>query len=198
MSIPPASFAFPDDFPPELLTRILLQVPYWDLVRVVPLVSKLWKYTIDTDPALRIRTFKKAGDMYGDIGLEANLSAQSESLTLHPLFAIVSYVVGDDVTEIQIYPKPEGDRDPVPLSSFSAANDFATIPFVHTLTMKLESDWGDDNFTIDIENPDGITVLDVFLGLANGAQNMVDTIEGPQTVVDALGSHKFDPCSVRW
>ncbi|KAJ7066168.1 hypothetical protein C8F01DRAFT_1248205 [Mycena amicta] len=175
----PASFAFPDDFPPELLTQILLQLPYWDLVRLVPLVSKLWKYTIDTEPALRMRVFKKASlsEMYGDKDLMCilwppRLTESSEILILHPLIAMVTYLFGEDVSDTYIYAKDElqdyDHPEPRKLPSLSAANDLATIPVVYTLSIGLKSRWDNKHFTIDLKNPNGITVLDVFDGLADG------------------------------
>ncbi|KAJ7052147.1 hypothetical protein C8F01DRAFT_1338095 [Mycena amicta] len=194
----PASFAFPDDFPPELLTQILLQVPYWDLMRVVPLVSKLWKYTIETEPALRMRMFKKASlsdsEMYGD---------NVRQLQLHPLIGLVLYMFGDDVSEACLLKDEDAEDDEdeddsgaseeseLPawkLPSLSAANDLATIPVVYTLSIGVKFGSGDDHVTFDtVENPNGITVLDVFGGLADGSQKTVDTADGPQTLEDVLG-----------
>ncbi|KAF7309107.1 hypothetical protein MKEN_01112800 [Mycena kentingensis (nom. inval.)] len=55
---------FPVEFPPELLTKILGELPYFDLVRAVPLVCKPWKNAFDAAPTLRKKTFRLASEEF--------------------------------------------------------------------------------------------------------------------------------------
>ncbi|KAJ7066210.1 hypothetical protein C8F01DRAFT_1122617 [Mycena amicta] len=182
---PRPGFGVLDDFPPELLAEILLRLPYWDLLRAA-CVSKLWRDLLQAEPALQVRMFKKPSDVYVDPGIETPPADDgSESLVLHPLLDIAEYAIGDPLSKMYIYNK--GGWAP----TFGPSNDLASIPAVFTLSMQLESYDRIDHFSVDVQNPRGVTVLDVFSGLQNAAKKVVETVDGPTTLQDAIDPHIF-------
>lgn len=56
-----------NDFPPELLTRIFLQLSYKSLLSVLA-VSVLWNALVTEDPALSVQMFKKRSTVYAEPG----------------------------------------------------------------------------------------------------------------------------------
>ncbi|KAF7289798.1 hypothetical protein MIND_01354100 [Mycena indigotica] len=202
-----------DVFPAELLVRVLSHLSYDDLLLVVPLVCRAWQHLVNTDPLLKIKTFKKASDIYVDIGLEPEDSDESldededeneedkevsdetkpEPVVLHPLLGIISYMVGEDIQSLRLYHNHWNCRLDE-LVSYPAANDLATIPAVHSIWMYL-SDLPaplDEDFPVKVSNPSGVTVLDIFLAFEETAQQMVETADdGMMTVQDALRQFLF-------
>jgi hypothetical protein len=56
-----------DEFLPELFVNVLLNLSYWDLLRV-PGVAKNWKNLVESEPTLRVQRFKKASQVYVEAG----------------------------------------------------------------------------------------------------------------------------------
>ncbi|KAF7289780.1 hypothetical protein MIND_01352100 [Mycena indigotica] len=92
---PASTFTFPGDFPPELLARILAQLPYEDVLLGAQRVCKGWKRMVESDPGLQTRMFRRASGVYLDVGVDAaEIVAGSEPVVFHPLVLLVSYSLG--------------------------------------------------------------------------------------------------------
>ncbi|KAJ7020600.1 hypothetical protein C8F04DRAFT_1196439 [Mycena alexandri] len=105
-----------NDFPPELLTSILLNLPYKSLLSLQA-VCVQWKAIVVADPALSVRPFKKPSKVYVEPGLpagglkayisyglryEEHTSPESEPVRLHPAIQEASFDIGDDFAEMPL------------------------------------------------------------------------------------------------
>ncbi|KAF7289784.1 F-box domain-containing protein [Mycena indigotica] len=215
--------AFPVDFPPELLARIMHHIPYFTLLLVVPRVCRAWKSMVDTDPVLQMRIFRRPSAVYMDVGVkQSSLEKDSEPLVFHPLVDKVSYPIGAPAAEVY-FPHPAeiggidldadivtlddgddddeewadverrpfmfaadpDDRDPVPLADCAVAHDLATIPAVHSIEL-ITMDRDDEEYPVRIENPAGITILDIFVRLQQACKEEVQTPDGRVPLEEAL------------
>ncbi|KAJ7497949.1 hypothetical protein B0H11DRAFT_826794 [Mycena galericulata] len=159
--------SFPPDFPPEILARILVHLPYQDLLRGLRVV-KQWKALIESYPALRVETFKKASAVYvekEDGSPGDNTEAGSEKIRMHPVLKDISFGLGDDVSGVTIYHRNGSE---IALSDTGVADDLATIPAVHEFTITIEEDLDEFfEFQVEVQNSAGVTVIDIFTQLAN-------------------------------
>ncbi|KAJ7149746.1 hypothetical protein C8R43DRAFT_1006495 [Mycena crocata] len=183
----------PDNFPPELLVEILLNLPYNDLIFNVSSVSKEWKEILHTEPSLGVKMFKKAGAVYvpdSDSAPAEELEAGSEEIRMHPLLPKLSFILGHDVSDACIYSKDY--KTETSLATLNVANDQAFIPAVHTLTITIEEGFDElFEFQVDVQNSNGITIMDIFTELAIAGKRSVETQEGPMAMSEALGDHVF-------
>ncbi|KAJ7464557.1 hypothetical protein FB451DRAFT_1179679 [Mycena latifolia] len=101
----------PEDFPPEILARILRQLSYAELLTILR-GTKKWKAVAEGDP---------------DVGVEI-----------------------------------ENDMDNK-LGASGVVSDVATIPAVHTFTIRIEEDF---SYQVKVENSKGIRVINIFTELA--------------------------------
>ncbi|KAJ7022101.1 hypothetical protein C8F04DRAFT_1194828 [Mycena alexandri] len=100
-----------NDFPPELLTSILLNLPYKSLLSLQA-VCVQWKAIVVADPAsvssrLRnpVRCLPAGGlKAYISYGLryEEHTSPESEPVRLHPAIQEASFDIGDDFAEMPL------------------------------------------------------------------------------------------------
>ncbi|KAJ7289187.1 hypothetical protein C8J57DRAFT_1706083, partial [Mycena rebaudengoi] len=167
----------PDDFPPELLTKIFLSLPYESLLRVMA-VSVRWNAIVTQHPELTVQMFKKSSEVYVEPGSRTHGLNSYESpeipkpnqLRLHPAVQETSFILGEGIKNAGFY---VGDKH-VPLMDLAIANDFASIPMVTTITIQ--------GFNIKIKNMKGIKVIDIFTALAK---------KFTRRVSERLGDHRF-------
>ncbi|KAF7312950.1 hypothetical protein MKEN_00979600 [Mycena kentingensis (nom. inval.)] len=136
-------FNFPQDFPTELFVLILLKLSYWDLLATIPRVSKLWKNLLETEPALRIQTFKLATHTYTATDIAGRVLSysrapanESESFILHPVLELAMYW------------------------------DLISVPAVQTMTLKLGPPSVEHPILVEVADEEGITLKDVFTAFA--------------------------------
>ncbi|KAJ6581978.1 hypothetical protein B0H19DRAFT_521640 [Mycena capillaripes] len=176
-----------DGFPLEIISRVLLKLPYQYLLSV-PGVSKTWKNLMESDPELRVQRFKKASQVYveaGDGSSDEPVEPGSEKVRLHPVLRNISFVFGHGAAHLIV----ENDVDDTELGDTAVAHDFISIPAVQHFTINIEEDTLECEYQIEVKNPQGVTVLDVFTELA--AAREVETPEGPMAIVEALCGHRF-------
>ncbi|KAJ7108841.1 hypothetical protein C8R43DRAFT_184568 [Mycena crocata] len=91
------------DFPPELLTRIFLQLSYKSLLCVLA-VSAQWNAIVADDPALKVQMFKSLSKEYVEEGssqpvfMRCSSSREihaADSVRLHPALQMASYSMGE-------------------------------------------------------------------------------------------------------
>ncbi|KAJ7060179.1 hypothetical protein C8F01DRAFT_1253510 [Mycena amicta] len=147
----PASYVqIVNDLPPEMLSRIFLQLPYTALLKVQR-VCKRWNAIVGEDPALAVQLFKKKSSEYVDAGdgqsaswpLKKTIAESSQEVRIHPAAQIVWYSGAMELEDIRISPKTEPNwLDTWPrLVDLSIANDFIAIPSVtavHVVHVKSE------------------------------------------------------------
>jgi hypothetical protein len=85
---------------------------------------------------------------------------------MHPVLTSVSFVLGRDVSAARLF--VNGDFSDTPLADMTIAHDLMSIPAVQRFSIKIEGDVFDvlTMFEVEVENPEGVTVLDVFTNLA--------------------------------
>ncbi|KAJ7699016.1 hypothetical protein B0H17DRAFT_1129554 [Mycena rosella] len=151
----------PDDFPPEVLAQILRHLSCKGLLSVLR-VSEKWKGVVDGDFALGAQMFKKANNV-------------------HPILSKAAFFPGDKVSEAVIF--SENDTG-IKLVNLAAANDMATIPAVHTFTMRIQKYLvflgGEFSYQVDVKDSKGITVIDIFTELAKAGptENAASRLRG--------------------
>ncbi|KAJ7656466.1 hypothetical protein DFH06DRAFT_471848 [Mycena polygramma] len=141
-----------NDFPPELLTRIFLQLSYKSLLSVLA-VSARWNAIVATDTALGVQLFKRLSTVYVEPGSDepwirgsfssSCAAASPEPIRMHPALFEISYAMGSGrpsfFTGKALTPDDGGFFVPidfmknvheVQLSSLAIANDFISIPVV--------------------------------------------------------------------
>ncbi|KAJ7054671.1 hypothetical protein C8F01DRAFT_1088795 [Mycena amicta] len=172
----PASYVqIVNDLPPEMLSRIFLQLPYTALLKVQR-VCKRWNAIVGEDPALAVQLFKKKSSERWAIG---ELAAEEDDRTevpvheieeIHPAAQIVC-VLGRHGSP---KPEPNNDSDTWPcLVDLSIANDFIAIPSVTTVHVKSELSSSGPESDIKITNKDGVRVVDVFEATVKEAMKTV-------------------------
>ncbi|KAJ6534582.1 hypothetical protein DFH09DRAFT_1369713 [Mycena vulgaris] len=193
----------PDAFPPEMLAHILSHLSYADLL-VVRRVVKQWKAVVNSDFTLGVQMFKKAREVYveaGDGSSRDDTEPGSEEIRMHPVLSVVSFILGNKVSDAVAYRRNGMNTE---LAVSGAANDLATIPAVHTFTIKIEEDLDEDfSFQVEVKNTEGVTVIGIFTALAKAAKRSVSTERGPESMADhryLRTAHKHcvpGPCSQR-
>ncbi|KAF7337857.1 RBR-type E3 ubiquitin transferase [Mycena venus] len=181
----------PDDFPPELLGRVLVGLSYQDLLSSLA-VSHKWKTIIEHDPALQVEMFKKASEEYvepgdGSPGNDHDMVPGSEKIRMHPALSEISFVFKcDPVDDAFLF----NYLSKIPLSASVIANDLATIPAVHTLTIQIKETTMEQvlSFNVEVENDSGVTLTDIFSKLKDVAATQIETLEGPMPMACALES----------
>ncbi|KAJ7117573.1 hypothetical protein C8R44DRAFT_738468 [Mycena epipterygia] len=206
------------DFPPELLTRIFLQLSYKSLLSVLA-VSVQWNAIVTDDPALSVQMFKKLSRMYvepgcvevdarkgfrDDVNNQAAANAEpvrasfvtllcvfhfKNSLQLHPAVQQASYTLGSDLEAVSFYTK-KGNPG---LSELAIANDFISIPVVTMITVDIPGRLlAPRGFRIKVKNSKGVRLIDLFVGLATESNREVAAAEyGTMTKADLLGNHIY-------
>ncbi|KAJ7066324.1 hypothetical protein C8F01DRAFT_1122940 [Mycena amicta] len=155
-----------NEFPPELLSKIFIDLPYRSLL-AVQRVSKKWNGVVEGDTDLGKLLFKKKTKVYlepntddpYDSCLRQN-AKESEPVRLHPVINKVSLFLHGtlDIADIDL-------RDYGALIHFDVANDFASIP---TVTKFYVQDVGGHAV-----NKNGVRVRDIFAVIAEACREMV-------------------------
>ncbi|KAJ7445330.1 hypothetical protein FB451DRAFT_68521 [Mycena latifolia] len=183
----------PSDLPLELFVRVLLNLSYLDLV-YVSAVAKHWNNVVEADPSLRVQRFKKASQVYVEPGDQVGgneTEPESESLRMHPVMSKVNFVLGNKVERAEIFSFGNA-RTSVPDSA--VAHDLVSIPAVKCFTIEIEERTDvmeTAKFQIEVKNPKGVTVLDVFTQLAKGTRRRVKTPGRWMSMADALMPQMF-------
>ncbi|KAJ7631374.1 hypothetical protein DFH06DRAFT_703102 [Mycena polygramma] len=174
-----------NDFPPELVTRIFLQLSYKSLLAVLAVCTQ-WNAIVAKDPALSVQMFKRLSTVYVDPGstepwVRSSFCAASspEPIRMHPALFEVSYSMGSDRPSFITGKAPTPDKDGffiasdimksfrhVQLSELAIANDFISIPVV-TMAKLLVPDRlsRPTGFKIKVINTKGIRLMDVFAAM---------------------------------
>ncbi|KAF7308266.1 F-box domain-containing protein [Mycena chlorophos] len=169
-----------DQLPLELLAEIFVRLPYWDLLRAAS-VSRAWRNLVEAEPDLMVRLFQRPSEVYVDPGIQSiPIAPNSEPVALHPLLRYAEYSIGDPLSKLYALNKGAWCDTTRPMQ------DFACIPVVPELRMRLESYDRRDHFAVDVRNENGVTVLDAFSALRDAASNIVETSDGPATLQDAI------------
>ncbi|KAJ7180999.1 hypothetical protein C8R46DRAFT_1028360 [Mycena filopes] len=195
----------PDDFPPEIMSGIFLGLPYRDLLRISG-VSKKWKNIIEADPAICVQRFKKASQTDvepGDGTTTEALEVGSDKIRMHPVLKRISFVLGDDLSDARLY--TGSGLDDCPLAATAVAHDLASIPAVEKFVIVFEmsnymfdyslsglphrqtSLWS----KVDVLNPNGVRIVDIFTMLSNASRRMIPTDDGPLLLCEAVEGHIF-------
>ncbi|KAF7323292.1 RBR-type E3 ubiquitin transferase [Mycena chlorophos] len=150
-----------DNFPPELLAKILINLPYLSLLETMR-VSKLFYAVITQDPILAIQTFKKASKTFIDPTSEYDHSLDTpEPVRLHPAFKKIHYRLGHGVDEVILEythatPQPR-------LWDLNIANDLVSIPAVTKMEVRVrDHNWSGEGFKVVTKNPKGVRLIDLF------------------------------------
>ncbi|KAJ7623658.1 hypothetical protein FB45DRAFT_1005999 [Roridomyces roridus] len=191
------------DLPTELHSLILTYLPYYDLLRVVR-VSKQWKTLIENDPVLRVLIFKEASEEYvapckedeeDEEESSKNDEEEDEPVRMHTALPHITFILGDEASSAHFDLRDENDSvstydsesdDQIPLHSMSIYNDLASIPAVHTLHIELDPD-----VEVEIKNPEGVTLRDIFTQLETEMQTEITTQWGVMTRLDAMSDHVY-------
>ncbi|KAJ6461085.1 hypothetical protein C8R45DRAFT_1029139 [Mycena sanguinolenta] len=154
---------FRDDFPTELIAKILCNLPYRSLLAVLS-VSRRFNAILTEDPELSIQLFKKSSKVYVEPGDDERQNRRdslmekfSDPFRLHPALPVVSYVLGQSVEKAEFY---IGDDDQVSLIDLPIANDFVSIPVVTTMDICVHA------FDVVVTKPEGVRLGDFFRALA--------------------------------
>jgi hypothetical protein len=83
---------------------------------------------------------------------------------MHPVLQSVSFLICDDISLAELFLR---DDETTPLEGAVVARDFASTPAVHSFTMRIEKYLRLPSVRIEVVNPQGITVLDIFAALAS-------------------------------
>ncbi|KAJ7117565.1 hypothetical protein C8R44DRAFT_198286 [Mycena epipterygia] len=185
----------PNDFPPEILSRVLHHLSYKDLLTVLS-VAKKWKAIVDGDPALGVQMFKRASQGYveaGDGSCGDDTAPDSEKLRMHPVLSLISFTLRDAVSETLIFTRKNGVLEETKLADSAVMNDLATIPAVQTFTIKIEEGLNElISAEVEVKNNTGIRIIDIFTELTEAGKRIVVTEEeGPLPLHEALGDHVF-------
>ncbi|KAJ6530030.1 hypothetical protein DFH09DRAFT_1184421 [Mycena vulgaris] len=179
------------DFPPELLTKIFLNLSYKCLLSVLA-VSVQWNDIVKQDPALSVQIFKRRSMVYVAPGCcesfkrghgyryaEADANA-AEPIRLHPAVQTASYIMGSRI----VYFWTNAASDPqVPPSAI--ANDFISIPAVTMVNIEIGGGFG-----TQARNMNGVRLIDLFRCIKAEANRKFMSIElRILTVGDLLGDH---------
>ncbi|KAJ7656462.1 hypothetical protein DFH06DRAFT_1199592 [Mycena polygramma] len=174
------------DFPPELLTRVFLQLPYHSLLSVEA-VCVQWNALVTQDPELSAQTFRKRSTVYVEPGFpeppypETTGAAGSEPVRLHPAVQSPMYSIGDDVSEVYYF-----DGDGPALATMAIANDFISIPVVTMVKMT-----GMLAFTV--KNGKGVTLMDLFSAMEKEANRPIRGMFGESTKAQELSDfHHYE------
>ncbi|KAJ7066246.1 hypothetical protein C8F01DRAFT_697068 [Mycena amicta] len=168
------------DFPPELLVKIFIHLPYFSLLRLLR-VCKLWNTIVTDDPELGVLLFKRMSTSTVPVGLNnakepgeeyvtIDMSPASEPVEFHPCFHHATYSVGGNLSRVIFY-EPLGilptEGKHVSLTDTKIADDFITIPVVTMLKLKIPGQFSPDGLsifstTVKIKNAKGVRVMDLW------------------------------------
>ncbi|KAJ7631376.1 hypothetical protein DFH06DRAFT_1224350 [Mycena polygramma] len=180
------------DFPPELLTRVFLQLPYHSLLSVEA-VCVQWNALVTQDPELSVKMFRKRSTVYVEPGFpeppypETTGAAGSEPVRLHPAVQSPMYLGLRAIacawqTEFVYY----FDGDGPALATMAIANDFISIPVVTMVKMT-----GMLAFTV--KNSKSVTLMDLFSAMEKEANRPVRGMFGESTKAQELGDfHHYE------
>ncbi|KAF7377910.1 F-box domain-containing protein [Mycena sanguinolenta] len=187
---------FRDDFPTELIAKILCNLPYRSLLAVLG-VSKRFNAIVTEDPELSVQLFKKSSKVYVKPCDDERknrcdntlMKKFSDPFRFHPALPSVSYMLGNSVEKALFF---AGDRE-VRLIDLLIANDFVSIPVVTMMDISVHA------FDVVVENPEGVRLVDFFLELAKESSVVLedssvfgeDFGDEEPTRADLLGDHKF-------
>ncbi|KAJ7464568.1 hypothetical protein FB451DRAFT_441302 [Mycena latifolia] len=185
-----------NEFSPELLGKIFLNLPYQSLLSVLA-VSVQWNEIVVKDPALSVQMFKRLSKVYVEPGCcePANRRyrdetlEESEPIRLHPALPEISYIMGNDISSVRFY---AADHD-IRLVNLAIANDFISIPVVTMVKIELPDRPGlAHGFKIKVKNSKGVKLIDLFKGMEAESNREVMTAEyGVMTKADLLGDHLY-------
>ncbi|KAJ6461086.1 hypothetical protein C8R45DRAFT_1029143, partial [Mycena sanguinolenta] len=188
---------FRDDFPTELIAKVLCNLPYRSLLAVLG-VSKRFNSIVTEDPDLSVQLFKKSSKVFvepGDLDDKPKYHRDtptkgSDSVRLHPALPSVSYLLGNSVEEALFFIGDEEAR----LVDLPIANDFMSIPVVTLMHINVH-----DSFDVVVESPEGVRLGDFFRALATESSVTIDDDSGflaeefgeEPTRATLLGDHRF-------
>ncbi|KAJ7509757.1 hypothetical protein B0H11DRAFT_1257465 [Mycena galericulata] len=191
---PPSQKMCLNDFPPELLAKIFLQLSYRSLLSVVA-VSVQWNSIVTDDPALGVQMFKKGSEVYVEPGCHERMqwfhpdpaaAEAAEPIRLPPAVQKASYTMGNDIASVYYYNMPDFFENPgafmkedavsrrqIPrnfpkLTELAIANDLISIPAVTMIMIQVQVPVPmrpTDTFTIEVKNDKGVRLIDLFTGL---------------------------------
>ncbi|KAJ7108840.1 hypothetical protein C8R43DRAFT_1043613 [Mycena crocata] len=170
-----------DDFPPELLTRIFLQLSFKSLLCVLA-VSAQWNAIVAEDPALKVHMFKSLSKEYVEEGSSEPCIAHStprneipgaDPIRLHPALQTASYLLGQSANSVSFYTNSD---DWPRLNKLAIANDFISIPVVTMVKITIPQRTVSPNgFKIKVKNGKGVRLVDVFAALATDHDSRMGT-----------------------
>ncbi|KAF7377909.1 F-box domain-containing protein [Mycena sanguinolenta] len=164
-----------DDFPTELVVKILSNLPYRSLL-VVLSVSKRFSAIVTEDPELSVQLFKKLSKVYVESvdderirGGIHSVTQKSEPVRLHPAVPLVSYILGNKVERASFWIRNKDYRPH--LVDLAIANDFVSIPVVTMMKIKVPDRSyipveRQNSFNVVVKNPRGVRLIDFFRALA--------------------------------
>ncbi|KAJ7181012.1 hypothetical protein C8R46DRAFT_1211298 [Mycena filopes] len=165
------------EFPPELLSRIFLNLPYKSL--------------------LSLQAVCKPSKVYVEPGLPepytGDYDPKSEPVRLHPAIQEATYTIGEDLSEVPIFLYDEGG---VPLAEMAIANDFILIPAVTTIAINQDDPETASHYHFKAENKDGVRLIDLFKGMDKAAHRKIGNAvqywgQSPATSAELLVDHVY-------
>ncbi|KAF7356260.1 hypothetical protein MVEN_00957500 [Mycena venus] len=122
---------------------------------------------------------------------EETLHPESEEVMMHPILQSVDFLICEYISEAHLFLRGDNYGDRTPLEDAAVARDLASIPAVHNFTISLENYLRLPSVRIEVVNPEGITVLDIFTTLAKAMSQKIETDEGQVSLSEALVDHRF-------
>ncbi|KAF9466035.1 hypothetical protein BDZ94DRAFT_239325 [Collybia nuda] len=157
--------------PVETLANVFSLCSYIDLLSVSA-VCRVWKIIVESDPCLRVQTFKSTGnDIEGQTSL-INPTPVHEIIQIHPVIMKVSYRMGDELASAGFPCENPSTAQLRPLSDLAVSADFATIPAITSMNIEVKRPSCTCcrptilSFIVGVQNISGIRVLDIFSALA--------------------------------
>ncbi|KAJ7509756.1 hypothetical protein B0H11DRAFT_1257484 [Mycena galericulata] len=160
------------DFPPELLTKIFLQLSYGSLLSVTA-VCVQWNAIVTDDPALRVQMFKKLSKVYVEPGCDepiregyfcdSSIPGAGEPIRLHPAVQMASCNMGSDEPSVFFISEGSFPR----LKNLAIADDFISIPVITMLKIEIEipDTPYHGGFKFKVKNSKGVKLTDFFTEL---------------------------------